>query len=514
MDFGKIEDFKDKILNSKKYWIIYMILILLASLSMMSIENYLHPKMEIAIILILSILGIFCISYYSEHNDKNFYKTAFIVILTFGIICSFLTPICYSPDEVEHFVRSEMTSRGEFIPIYENESFLTIQSTLDLINDSKETVDTGFDRIDMLEASIFRTDADTKPINHTLVEYPSAFAQNPFFGYLPQAIGMLIAKLFDLNAIWLLWLGRIFNTLLYASLIGLAIKKTPILKVPLFIVSIIPLCIFQVTSLSIDSMINGLAILAIAYFFYMYKSPNNSITKREILTFALLGLLLGMCKLTYFAFIFLIFFVPREKFMNKKHWYYSILTIIIVGAVSLIWTKFYANPGFFESFRSNYWAINNINSTDQISYILSHKKETIIGILNIPQYFDVDLLFNSRSLWFNKFNSFYLMFLGAVCLLYPKEKFSILNRVGALLVCFIIYFGTYLSFLLTWTPVGHLDTIGGVQPRYFLPLFGLFPFIFGINNNEQDTASIDEYLIVVSLAFLAIMLISMVVSVY
>lgn len=224
-----ISNFKSDLFKSKKYWILYVVLVLLAAFSMFGADNYAHPKMEIGIILLSSILGVFCITYFHGHNnDKELFKTAFIVILTFGIICSFLTPICLSPDEVEHFVRSEMTSRGEFIPIYENNTFLTIQSTLDLIEDSKETVDTGFDRIHFENASIFKTDADTKPINNTLVEYPSAFAQNSFFGYLPQAIGMLVAKLFDLNAVWLLWLGRIFNVVLYASLVYIAMKKTPI----------------------------------------------------------------------------------------------------------------------------------------------------------------------------------------------------------------------------------------------------------------------------------------------
>lgn len=510
-----ISNFKSDLFKSKKYWILYVVLVLLASFSMFGVDNYAHPKMEIGIILLSSILGVFCITYFHGHNnDKELFKAAFIVILTFGIISSFMTPICLSPDEVEHFVRSEMTSRGEFIPIYENNTFLTIQSTLDLIEDSKETVDTGFDRIHFENASIFKTDADTKPINNTLVEYPSAFAQNPFFGYLPQAIGMLVAKLLDLNAVWLLWLGRIFNVVLYASLVSIAIKKTPILKIPLLAVSLIPLCIFQAASLSIDSMVNGLGILMAAYFFYMYKSPKNTLTKKDILIFGFIGLLLGLCKLTYFAFIFLLLFVPRDNFLNKKIWYFSLITIMVLGIGSLLWTKFYANPAFFESFRLNYWQINNINSTEQISYILIHKKDTIIHILNFPKYFDVDLLFNSRTFGFNMYNSFYLMFLGAICLLYPTEKFNWVNRLGAFCVVVLIYFGTYLSFLLTWTPVGQLDNIVGVQPRYFLPLFVLFPFIFGINNIEGDKASIDEYVFMISIAFLAVMLLSSAVSFY
>ena len=171
-------DFKENLFKSKKYWLIFLVLIFIASASMVNMENIVHPKMEICIFIILSIIGIFCISFYQGHNDdKNFYKTVFIVLLLFGIVLSFLSPIMCGPDEVEHFVRAEMTSSGVIIPDYNETpykygefkqygSFLTIQSTLDLIEDSKTTENGGFDRIDYKNASIFFNDADDKPINY------------------------------------------------------------------------------------------------------------------------------------------------------------------------------------------------------------------------------------------------------------------------------------------------------------------------------------------------------------
>ena len=511
----KLSNTKYNIIMSKKYCLLYLLLIILASLSMFTMKNYLNPVMGIFTFITVSLLGIFCISYYYKNNDsKNIFKVVFIVVLTFGIVCSFLTPICYVSDEVEHFVRSEMTSRGELIPVYEEGSYTTIQSTLDLIEDSKETRDTGFDHISGKKATIFKTDADTQPINLTPAKYPSAFAENPFYGYLPQAIGMFIAKLFDLNSIWLLWLGRIFNTLLYASLVAIAVKKTPILKIPLFIVALMPLSIYQIASVSIDSMINGLGILMIAYFFYMYKSPDNSLSIKHIITFALIGLLFGLCKTTNFVFIFLILFIPKQNFKGKLY-YYNFIMIGVIGLIALLWAR-YAHPILINSFRGPYNIINNINSTSQLNFIIQHPIDFIISVLQIPTtYIESDLLFNSRGLWFNPFNSLYLMFIGSVILFYPKEKFNPFSRLGALLVSIMLYYGTYISFLFIWTPVGQLNPISGVQHRYFIPLFALFPFIFGINNNtNNNTHEIDFYLITIAIAFLASMLIASVVAIY
>ena len=299
--------FKDDMLKSKKYWIICLVLILIAFFAMMDVKNYANPKMEIAVLILSCILSVFLISFYQGHRDeKNFYKTVFVVIFIFGIVFSVLTPIMCTHDEIEHFVRAEITSNGVINPEFREEPFdldgvtyngyySTIQSTFNLtekgvvpswyisqyiktspnltmrVNNGEKLVD--YIEMDMVKSSILKTDADTEPINTTPVKFPSAFAQNPFFGYVAPAIGIAIAKILDLNAIWMMWLGRIFNALLYAAIVSYAIKKTPALKIPLFVVACIPAALSQASTFSIDAIINGLAILSIALFLKYYKAP-------------------------------------------------------------------------------------------------------------------------------------------------------------------------------------------------------------------------------------------------
>ena len=320
---------------------------------------------------------------------------------------------------------------------------------------------------------------------------------------------MFFAKLFNLNAIWLLWLGRIFNVLLYATLVSLAIKKTPILKVPMLVIACIPLCIFLGATVSIDSLIGGLSILTVAYFFYLYKLPKNSIDYKHIAKFSILVLLLGMCKVTCFAFILLLPFIPIDNFKENKFYLMGFLSIIIISIIALLWTKFYANPGFFQSFRIKEWAWHHVNSTEQMNYMLAHKKESIIEILQLPNYFKVDLLFR----W-DDFNSVYLMFLGAVSFLYPCERFNIKTKIGALLVGVIFYIGTYLILLLTWTPIGQLNQIIGVQERYFIPILFLIPFVFGFNHMQGDKSELDKYIIMITILFISFMLMWTVTMIY
>lgn len=500
MNINKVlSEFKEGIINSKKYWIIYLAFILIAALSIMNIENFMNPKLEIITILILSLSGILCISHFHIHkSDKELYKTAFIIILIFGIIFSFVTPILYGWDELEHFIRAEQTSHGEFLPEYVNGSFMTIQTTLNLLDvPGKVHFPDGLEGTGIENSTIFHTNADVEKIDYTPVPYHSAFAQNPFYGYLAPAIGMFIAKLLDLNSIWLLWLGRIFNALLYACLIALTIKKTPILKIPMIVFACVPLAIFTSSTITIDSFINGMSFLTIAYFFYMVK-PKENLTSKNTLIFTFLVLLVGTCKVSCFAFIFLLPFIPKKNFEDKRSYLFSFVCILSIILIALLWTKFYANPGFFESWRSNKWLLENINTTEQINYVFNNNKETLISLLNTLGLLKDDISWN---IGFHPLN---LLFIGAVGLMYPIKENPFISRIGALITGLIFYVGTYFIFLLSWTPIGQLSPIMGVQVRYFIPIWILMPFIFGFNHMQGDKGEIDSYVIMITIVFIAI----------
>lgn len=510
--------YRDVFLNSKRYWLIYLALIFAGFISLMEVSNYSSPMLEIASMIAFAVAGVFCICYYRLHSDEDeLYKTIFVIILIFGILFALILPICSSADEVEHFVRAELTSRGEFVPQYhlenytyegtpQNGYYLTIQSVLDLIDRGKDTWVSGFDHINYKNATILKTDADTNPINNSLARYHNAFAQNPFYGYVAPAIGIAVAKLLDLNAIYLLWFGRICNVLLYAALISLAIRKTPILKVPLMVVSLMPLFLLQTSSLSIDAMIGGLGIYSIALFFYMYKSPKGSLDYKDVIKFALVVLLLGLCKVSFFAFILLVLFVPLSNFKDRKYYLCGILSIFALMGLFFLWTKFYMDPVILNSSR-HIGSLGTPRTASQIDFLLTHKKEALVSILHYLNLLNGDLSF------IDVFNSMYLMFLGGVFLFYPAERFDLKSKFGALFVFLAVYVGTYLIFLITYSNPGSL-VVKGVWPRYFYPAFGLIPFVFGINHYNIDRTEIDSFLVAISIAFAAIQLIFMIVSYY
>ncbi|MCC7552899.1 MAG: DUF2142 domain-containing protein [Methanobacteriaceae archaeon] len=479
-------------IKNKKYLLFFSIFLFIISITMVSSKNFSNPRFEIIIFLLVLFLGLFLINYYTKHI-KELHKVAFIAVLCFGIFLVFITPIFDVPDEGEHFIRAELVSQGELFPNhFPGQGFKTIQSFLVLFDDRGSTV--------------FESNSDNQVINHSSVFFHSAFQQNPFFGYLAQAIGIFFAKIFDLNQIWLLWLGRLFNLVLYSALISIAVKKTPILKIPFIAVACLPLAVYQGASMSIDSMINGLALLIIAYFFYMIKSKTNSLTKRELAIFSFLCLILGLCKLPYLAFIFLILIVPNDKFEFNKY-YYGLISIVLVGVIGLIWSNHIAVPAINNSYRIDYIIANNVSSTAQINNMISHPRETILLLFNVTHYLPYiqDLFvfsYAENAYDSGLINGIYTMFFGAICFLYPyKNKISNKLRVFSFCIVLISFYGIFLSQYITWSPVGS-SSISGIQARYFIPLLSLLPFVFGINNNVSRDKKIDLIIIIITFAFL------------
>ena len=530
MTLGSITEIFKK---SKKYWLIYLIFITVTCMSTLSAKNFEKPQFLIATFVIVAILGIVCIVYYFMHDSENeLYKVAFVIILCFGIMTALIVPIVDVSDELEHLTRAEITSQGEIFPHWEGGK----NNLTRLYNHTSEgkystalNTDVGFRTsqshmffLNNRENTVFDTPHDTDKISKSTILDGSAFEQNPFYGYIPQGIGVFLAKAFDMNVIWMLWLGRIFNLISYAFLISLAIKKTPVLKVPLLAVACIPLSIYQAASVSIDSMIIGLGILTIAYFIYLYKSDAQSLDTKHVALFCGLSLLLGLCKLPYLAFVFLILLVPQDNFKDRNILRYMLLGILIVALAGVLWSS-YSEPALMHSWRSK---LNYMDPALQAKYLINNPM-FILRFLRMIFTYTLGITLNGLFNFFSAANPYHYsdhytfitiflwIFLSATLLFYPnKAKFNSKARVGSLLILLMIYVGTCVIQLLTWADVGKTNI--GVSARYFLPLFALLPIIvpFKIKKLDEFKGKYDKYAMIFIIGFMATLILAFATKYY
>lgn len=525
MNSEKLLEVRNACFQSRRYLLLYLVFISLTFASTLSQKNFAHPKFEIIAFALMAVLGIGCITYYFLHDSsEELFKVAFVIILCFGIISAFVVPIMDVSDEVEHLTRAELTSQGELIPHWTGYDIGVDRLFNHTDGEFSEEINraAGYETIQSMdfynhnrEVTVFDIDDDTDRINESTFIRNSAFEQNPFYGYLPQAIGVFIAKLLDLNVIWMLWLGRVCNLIFYAGIISLAVKITPKFKIPLIMVSCLPLTIYQAASVSIDAMILGLGLLVIAYFIYLCSL--SEISTRHIIIFSALSLLLGLCKLPYLAFIFLLVFIPKDSF--KNNYIYIFPCIAAVGLIGIIYGH-YATPTLMHSWRSTY---NYTNSTAQMNYLMNHPMQIAYFFKHI---FTEDLIFISNGV-FNFFNGklglhyrdnyvfitlCLQIFMAIVLLAYPKKDgLKSKTKIGALVVLLIVYIGTCFVQLLTWAYVGEMGL--GICLRYFIPLFALVPLI--VPHREYCPADkFDHYTMVFIIGFMASLILAFATKYY
>ena len=493
------------ILNkNKKLILFYCLTIFLLVLIIFNYENYISPFKEVLIIFILLIEGIFSIIYFKK-NYEELHKVAFSIILIFGITCLLLTPIFIVNDEAEHFFRVDSLSEGVLIPEFNN-----ITKNYTVSQTSKDLGDTERKIVTFLDSS-----ATSTQINNSPAQVDKIFSQNPFYGYISSAIGLKLAKILNLTEIFALWFARFFNLLMYASFAYIAIKKSPILKMPLLVCSCIPLAIYQSSSVSIDAFVYGISLIIIGYFLYLYKSKPKSIKIKNIILFFSLITLLSLIKPNYVIFAFLILLVPRDKYENEKYFFISMLGIILTLTVTVAYAKFYSIDSLNNSIRTYMFEQHGTNPQEQLKYISTHIKETII-LFSTLIYEVPKLMLKMFNLSYNFYfvdytrgkllSVLYYLFFGFVCLFYPLYiKIRNIDRLKLLLITITIIVGTYFIQLLTWAGVGNFEkgVVWGVHLRYFIPLFTLMPLILNINSKNIKKDNLDNYLFIALLGFMA-----------
>ena len=90
----KINVYHKNLINNKQYFLIYFIIAFVSVLfSGICING--HYKFTAVIIIFSIILGFLCLLYYFNHKNE-LHKVAFVTIISFGVICAFITPIFIS----------------------------------------------------------------------------------------------------------------------------------------------------------------------------------------------------------------------------------------------------------------------------------------------------------------------------------------------------------------------------------------------------------------------------------
>lgn len=312
---------------------------------------------------------------------------------------------------------------------------------------------------------------------------PDTAAVYSFVQYVPQAVGIFLARLVTDNTYLITYAGRIVNMIVSILLLYFAIKIMPFGKKLLLVPAMIPIAIEGFTSLSPDAMTISMSFLYIAYILYLAFGNKEKIGLKEKITLLVMSVIIALCKIVYIPLVVLLLIIPKEKFKNSTNKNKLLNFCVIAGiavVINLIWlgiaSKYLANFREGDSKIQVLLAIQN-----PIKYI-----QTLLYTINLNGSKYLLQLFGQDIGW-GEFVKLYSIVPYSILAIYLftaisdeeiKNKLKTYQLVWIALVVLAVVVLVFTSLYVQWTTVGK-ESIAGVQGRYFLPILPLVMLLLG-----------------------------------
>ena len=320
--------------------------------------------------------------------------------------------------------------------------------------------------------------------------------------YVPQAIGITLARLLGLNCVYLAFLGRLMNLLLFAGMTALSVHFIPAGKLILYGTALLPMSLHLAASLSYDAFVMSGCFFFGSYCMYLaYAKPK--VEKRDIAALSVTIALLGPCKIVYAVVLGFALLIPVKKFGGWKPWALSALAVFVsfLGAMVLVnsqiiagyaagtdtYVTWAAEEGYSLPFilhnplrymRMVYETVT-VQGGELFLTMLGSRLGNLDAVLSVPFFIlagltaclvGMGIRSAGEALYVTAGQKLWLLFLAGACLL-----------------------GLMTAMLIALTPLS-AGSIAGVQGRYLLPLL---PFVVLTLKNDRlvRTAGSDERLV-------------------
>jgi uncharacterized membrane protein len=407
----------------------------------------------------------------------------------FGVAMLIVMPPFMVPDEGAHLMRTYQVSEGGvFSKIVDKKMGGSLPldiikanselSTMSIIKGGRPAIP----RLTYLKHKVNFNDKEFVAFNNTALYSPVA--------YIPQSIGINIAKVAYPSPLAMVYLGRVCNFLFFVLAIFFAIRYIPVGKWALTVIALIPMTIHQAISLSSDVMTISLAFLAVSLLTKLMLQKSK-ITSLQVRLLLILALLLGLVKPTFALFILPVLALSGSIFPDNKF-----KTKVILGALiaafgsTLIWYLAIRLLHYNLDVGDMIVGSTGINPAGQIAFVLTHPLGYLSTLFNTFLYNRSSLPSSPDNLWISTYGVFsWLVYgmpwrsaiigfglLAASLIVYPENKdaksMTTSTRATFITICCLMMLASATVLYISWTKVGS-PVIEGLQGRYFLPILPL-----------------------------------------
>lgn len=371
-------------------------------------------------------------------------------------------------DEREHFSRAFEISQGHLVSEY-NAELDTWGRRLPFSPDLLRAVGNGSSEPRLGDEEAF------VPFREKSVYAPVS--------YLPQAVGIFVARLFTDSISSIANAGRFVNWLCVTLLLFFAVRLLPRGKEFLALALLLPLNVYEAVLLAPDGQVVALSSLMIAVTLHLRHVQETPLSKRQLALLYSLAIWLSLCKLVYLPLCLVYLLIPRERFRKKNgKLFHSLIMAAVVLALNLGWLGASASnvqrPG--------------TDSGLQLAYVLGHPLRYLLTLMNTLADRWLVLLkgllgarFGDYNLPPAAFSTTLIVWLGGLALACLLVKGCLKKLAGSFWrerLCFgsMIFVTAMLIALaeyLYWN-APYAERIDGMHGRYFL--YALLPLYFAV----------------------------------
>lgn len=462
----------------------------LASGSDDSIAYQIHgaPSGSVFCIFLFVLFGIFLLLFVTGVCVARKWKHEIYFVLCaliIGLVMIVLIPPYFTPDEEYHFAIAYAKSSellGE--KAVDNEGYVLVRKTdYDYYTRYNNSGGVNLTRASYraeVKGILADNDSEMNADYHIRTKGGTSS-----FNYIPEILGITIARLLHFNGAILFITGRIMSLLVYVIIMYFAIKIMPFAKVALCVIGMFPMTMELVASYNYDAIILPASFFSIAYILYLAYEADK-IKMKDFVILGIMVCILSMVKYMYVILFMLGLIIPKEKFGSGKNKFYMATGILIVGAICI----FGMNLQSIESFTSV--ETQQVSWTDEpkfsFRYILTEP-------LNVLEIFLRTIVWNynyyfggaiGRNLGWLNFGVSEVLMMGFVFLFFfgileqyndDTQKIKISAKMCALFCMGLISIAIFMGLFLGWTRESAI-VIEGIQGRYFLPIFPILILLF------------------------------------
>jgi len=262
------------------------------------------------------------------------------VALLLGGLLVGVTPPFEVPDEPNHFYRAFQVAEGRLVPQRTSTSVggTLPRSLTQLPSDIMGHVPFNPDVKQDLTAWKHAFEIPLRTDDRLDTPFPNTALSGPI-AYLPQALGIDLARIVGTSALTMFYWGRISTLLICVALTAAAIRCLPVRQWTCALLSLVPMTVFVRSSLSSDGPTLALTLLSLAIcltFAHLMAPSSDQKWRRRLFSVAAL---LALGKPPYGMVTFLALATPARVLGGMRPYASSMLALTLtIVALQATWT--------------------------------------------------------------------------------------------------------------------------------------------------------------------------------